>query len=96
MTWLPTWSDAREILRAFGVADKDVQVELERSQALKDGSELLQLYELIAQHLSEPHETANSQRCQRAGFHGGCSGDAGKTRVAVEELKTIARNTRRD
>ena len=52
MTWLPTWSDAREILRSLGVSDKEVQDELVRSQALEDGSELLQLYELIAQHLA--------------------------------------------
>ena len=60
MTWLPTWSDAREILRSLGVSDKEVQDELVRSRALEDGSELLQLYELIAQHLSKPHESVNS------------------------------------
>ena len=60
MTWLPTWSDAREILRSLGVSDKEVQDELVRSRALEDGSELLQLYELIAQQLSKPHESVNS------------------------------------
>ncbi len=60
MTWLPTWSDAREILRSLGVSEKDVQDEIVRSRALEDGSELLQLYELIAQRLSKPHESVNS------------------------------------
>ena len=57
MTWLPTWSDAREILRSLGVSNKEVQDELVRSRALEDGSELLKLYELIAQHLSMPPQT---------------------------------------
>ena len=60
MTRLPTWSDAREILWSLGVSDKELQDELVRSRALEDGSELLQLYELIAQHLSKPHESVNS------------------------------------
>ncbi len=60
MTWLPTWSDAREILRSLVVSDKEVQDELVCSRALEDGSELLQLYELIAQHLSKLHESVNS------------------------------------
>lgn len=60
MTWLPTWSDAREVLRSLDVSDKQVQDELVRSGALKDGSELLQLYELIDQQLSLTHETVRS------------------------------------
>ena len=52
MAWLPTWSDARTILRSLGVSNKEVEDELVRSQALKHNSELLKLYELIAEHLT--------------------------------------------
>lgn len=52
MTWLPTWSDAREILRSLDVADEEVRDELVRSQAFENGSELLHLYELIARRLA--------------------------------------------
>ena len=44
----------REILRSLGVSNKEVQDEPVRSRATEDGSELLKLYELIAQHLSMP------------------------------------------
>jgi hypothetical protein len=53
MVWLPTWNDAREILRSLGVADADVELELVRKAAIADGTELLSLYELIAQRLSD-------------------------------------------
>jgi hypothetical protein len=53
MVWLPTWHDAREILRWLGVADADVELELVRRAAVADGTELLALYELIAQRLSD-------------------------------------------
>lgn len=53
MTWLPTWSDAREILSSLGLSDAELQNELVRSNALENSSEILKLYELIAQQLSE-------------------------------------------
>jgi hypothetical protein len=53
MTWLPTWTDARGILRSLGVSDKEVQEQLVYSGALVDGTELLKLYELIAWRLSK-------------------------------------------
>lgn len=56
MMWLPTWSDAREILANLGVTNDEVRDELVRSEALEAGSELLQLYKLIASHLSTRHE----------------------------------------
>ena len=53
MVWLPTWNDAREILRWLGLEDADVELELVRRAAIAEGTELLALYELIAQRLSD-------------------------------------------
>jgi hypothetical protein len=66
MTWLPTWSDAREILRSLGVSDKEVQGELLNSQALEHSSELLKLYELIAENLSKRSETVRQSTARAA------------------------------
>ncbi len=51
MIWLPTWQDAREILRGLGVSDRTVARYLEDGEAIAVGSERLALYELISQHL---------------------------------------------
>ena len=53
MTWLPTWSDARDVLKSLGISSSAVQDELVRTNALEHESELLVLYELIARRLSE-------------------------------------------
>ena len=53
MTWLPTWYDARNILRALGVTDERVQIELLQRKSIKTGSELLTLYEMISAKLRE-------------------------------------------
>ena len=58
MTWLPTWCDARRILRSLGVTDEQVQASLFYTQAFERGTELLQLYELIATHLPAQHEAS--------------------------------------
>ena len=53
MTWLPTWSDARAILRSLGVSDAQVRQELDRTDAIENDNELLVLYELIAKRLMQ-------------------------------------------
>ena len=51
MTWLPTWHDAREILRDFGIADEELAAKLHERRAIEDGRELIVLYELILDRL---------------------------------------------
>ncbi|HRX79171.1 MAG: hypothetical protein H6821_16125 [Planctomycetaceae bacterium] len=51
MTWLPTWDDARQILRVLQVPDASVQRELVAKVAFERGIELQVLYELIAMEL---------------------------------------------
>ena len=50
--WLPTWHDARAILRSEGVRDSDVARRLDATRAIENQTELLVLYELIAERLS--------------------------------------------
>jgi hypothetical protein len=52
MTWLPTWYDAREILRTYRVPDQQVREYLVNNQAIERGIERLSLYELIASRIS--------------------------------------------
>ena len=51
MTWLPTWDDARQILRLLQVPDAAIQHELVATEAFERGIELQVLYELIATEL---------------------------------------------
>ncbi len=51
MRWLPTWHDARQLLRGLGVADESVAAWLKECQAIENGGELLLLYRLIAHSL---------------------------------------------
>ncbi len=51
MTWLPTWFDARKLLRRAGVSDAEVRDYLVGHQAFEQGDERLRLYELIQQNL---------------------------------------------
>lgn len=51
MVWLPTWHDARCVLRSYGVDDQVVQRELVSRGSLTSGTELLLLYEMIARQL---------------------------------------------
>ena len=53
MVWMPLWHDTREILRSLGVEDDEVELELVRKSAIARGTELLALYEMIAQQLSD-------------------------------------------
>lgn len=51
MAWLPTWSNARTILKGFGVSNVEIAEELLRTKAIDNDTELLVLYRLIAQQL---------------------------------------------
>ncbi len=53
MIWMPLWRDAREILRSMGVEDDEVELEIVRKSGIAKGTELLALYEMIAQQLSD-------------------------------------------
>ena len=47
MVWLPTWFDARELLRRFDVPDSDVADHLAESRCIERGHELTALLELL-------------------------------------------------
>jgi hypothetical protein len=51
MTWLPTWDDARDILRSLRVSDDQILEYLREERAIENGSERLALYEMIASSL---------------------------------------------
>ncbi len=51
MIWLPTYEDARRILRNLGVSDVEVADELFRRRAIQRGSERESLYEMILDEL---------------------------------------------
>jgi hypothetical protein len=51
MLWLPTWHDARDLLRSLGVSDTEVNTELQNHRAIENQRELLSLYEMIATKL---------------------------------------------
>lgn len=53
MTWLPTWDDAREILRSLDVSDQLILEHLSNENAIQNGTERLVLYKLIAAKFSE-------------------------------------------
>lgn len=56
LCWLPSWEQARELLRAHGVADSTVAQRLHERQALLKGEERLCLYQLLEEALvSEKH-----------------------------------------
>ncbi len=52
MIWLPTWHDARQILRELVVTDDQVSEDLAKRHAISDGTELQALYELISRQLA--------------------------------------------
>ena len=47
MTWLPTWNDAREILRSLHVSDQQILEYLTAEKAIENGMERFALYGLI-------------------------------------------------
>ena len=53
--WLPTWHDARNILRELNVSDAFVADRLTSERAIERGDELMLLYDLIAERLQSRH-----------------------------------------
>ena len=51
MTWLPTWDDARQILRSLRVSDQQIFDYLREQDAIESRSERLALYEMIGSAL---------------------------------------------
>jgi hypothetical protein len=51
LVWLPTWHDARDILKCLGVSHDVVADRLEADHAIEQRSELLVLYRMIAEKL---------------------------------------------
>lgn len=62
LCWLPTWYDARQILRQRGVTDAEVQQRLSAENAIERGSERLCLYQMIERSLgsNESDSVVNS------------------------------------
>jgi hypothetical protein len=48
MIWLPTWYDARQILRTFEVSNENILEHLNGQRAIEQGHERLALYQLIS------------------------------------------------
>jgi len=57
MLWLPTWDQARGILRQAGVSDRCQQERLIERNAVAEGCELQCLYEWIAECYPKKSET---------------------------------------
>ncbi len=51
LCWLPDWKQSRHILQELGCSVTDQLAVLNHSQTLRDGTELLQLYQLIENRL---------------------------------------------
>ncbi len=58
MIWLPTWDDARQLLRSYGVPSQQIADHLSRRRAIERGTERLVLYQLIASLLSRTFTAA--------------------------------------
>ena len=52
MLWLPTWDDARQLLRRFEVSDQEILAYLNKHEAIERGTERIALYELISSQLT--------------------------------------------
>ncbi len=53
MFWLPTWHDARQLLKSLEVSDARIADRLENSCAIEQGTERFILYQLIETTLAE-------------------------------------------
>ncbi|MFM7118011.1 MAG: hypothetical protein ACKO9H_00670 [Planctomycetota bacterium] len=62
LCWLPSWEQARELLREHGVSDEAVARRLDERQALLKGEERLCLYQLLEEAL-----VAGKQLAEAAG-----------------------------
>ena len=60
MTWLPTWYDARLILKHLEISDQEITDRLDRVQAIIHGTERLELYKLIAEQLTPTSESVGN------------------------------------
>ena len=60
MTWLPTWYDARLILKHLEISDQEIPDPLDRVQAIIHGTERLELYKLIAEQLAPTSESVEN------------------------------------
>ncbi len=49
--WLPSWEQAREILRDLSVSDQSIASHLSGTRAIEAGTERLELYRLIQKQL---------------------------------------------
>ncbi|QDV43121.1 hypothetical protein Enr13x_29750 [Stieleria neptunia] len=52
LVWLPTWEQARQILRDAGMTDQCLQSVLLEKNSIARGEELVTLYELILDRFS--------------------------------------------
>lgn len=50
--WLPTWEQARKLLRDLGVPDSAVNQRLTESRAIVDGTERLELYRMLEESIT--------------------------------------------
>lgn len=60
LCWLPTWEQARELLRENGVSDEVVAQRLEQRQALRNGEERLCLYQLLEEAIVSQRDLAGA------------------------------------
>lgn len=51
MCWIPTWRQTRDLLRARGITDQQVQKHLMDSDAISSGDELRILYQFLRDNL---------------------------------------------
>lgn len=51
MVWLPTWRDARLILKHMGIMNETIAERLRKEKALEFERELLTLYRIVLEHL---------------------------------------------
>ena len=63
MLWLPTWDDARELLRRFEVSDQEILACLKKHEAIERGTERIALYELIASQLTGSAKRVTPKSC---------------------------------
>lgn len=61
MTWLPTWYDARLILKQLEISDQEIADRLDHDQAILHGTERLELYKLIAKRLTLTSESVGNK-----------------------------------
>lgn len=61
LCWLPTWEQARDLLRRYGLPNETVVRRLHESNALNRGEERLCLYLLLEEAIAAGHKVAEPQ-----------------------------------